>query len=529
MATPNANAALSGGWAGLGSTIAGGNKLNGELLYDQGEALGARTQDALAQARERIDKNQAMENLDSQLAGIIPDPKLRAAIVGSRQAGFDPTEVFNAQKVNQEVQGRTRIMDPTTSDSDVARTALALGQNAKIIEPIGEFQSTNVLHPDQGVQATDLGTQLAGAKLENQQATTAAAQAAAAKNRDEVAHPDHYRIIAQPAAPGSDGSQPVQQETYAQLVAQGLAPMPTPGRALIQMGGEDFTRRVNYIAGQGKNGATPPPVAAPPGVTPPAAVVPPGVTPPAVVPPGTTPAAAPAAATPGVDTSGIKLPEQPKSPPGFQANFDAAAFGQHKSVLNDLSRKSGTGGNDDALNRVAGHLDVFEQLLKNSGNTNFVAGNQLKNWFQQEMGQPYPNNAALAAHILGTEIVRSMTSIGAGTGDERGGIAKDFSNASSLPMAAGAIDTTQRLLREQATGINQRVSASGVKDYYAKYLTPTARRRMSLGEFDPANASGGGNTPNAAPRAFNSEAEAEAAKLAPGTKVIIGGVAGTWQ
>lgn len=460
--------ATSPGWGSLGSAIAGGNSLNASLAYDQGQSLGARTQDALAQARARIDENNASEHLDETLSGIpgLEDPKLRAGVVSLLQAKKNPEETFHAIGTNFQNTQRMKVANPATSDDDAARAMYSIGNSDSQIKPVGEFQSTNVLHPSQGVQATDLGTQLAGAKLDSQRATTSNAESEAALHRDQVAHPEKYRIVAPPAAPGSDGSTPVAQETYAQLVAQGLAPMPTPGRALIQMGGEDFTRRVNYLAGK-QGGAQQPPAAAP------------GATP-AV---GAPPAAGSAPATPAP----------------FQANFDTNSYGQRRTSLNDLSRKNGTGGNDDALNRTAGHLDVYEELMKNSGNSNFVPSNQIKNAFQQATGQAYPNNAKLAAQVLGTEIVKSMTSVGAGTGEERMGLGHAFSAASSLPQASGAIDTAQRLLREQAVGTNQRITASGVKDYYTKYLTPTTRRRLSLGEFDPANQQGA--APAAAPAA----------------------------
>lgn len=481
--------ATSPGWAQLGSTIAGGNKLNSALAYENGESLGAKTQDALAQARSRIDQNNALENIDSTLSGLPglrdtdPDgPQKRAAYAGQMRAHIDPAQLANAQKTGQETDYRSQIVDPTTSDSDVARRLFALNQNHEIQKIGPDGQVVNELHPDQGVSLTPIGTAIAGQK----QAQTAQELSAADKNRDQIAHPEKYRLMAGAPAPGSDGSQPVEQETYAQLVAQGLAPMPTAGRALIQMGGEDFARRVNFLAGQGKGGAQPP-AAAPPVAAPPAA---PGVKPPVA---GAPPVAAPAGATPpaaGADTSGIVLPVD-KPPQAFQANFDANTYGQRRTALNDLSRKNGTGGNDDALNRTAGHLDVYEQLMKNSGNTNFVAGNQLKNWYQQQTGKAWPGQASLAAHVLGTEIIKSMTSVGAGSAEERLGLADQFKNANGIDQAMGAITTAQDLLREQAVATNQRVTSSGVKDFYGKYLTPTTRRRLSLGEFEKAAAPAG--------------------------------------
>lgn len=442
----------SPGWANIGSVLAGGNTLNSEMAYDQGEALGARTQDALAQARQRVDANNARESADARLAPLIKDPAVRAAIVNGIQGGYNPEQTFASLKTNQDNNFAAGVADPTTSPEQTARNLLAMGKSANFIHPNGDAGNfVNELEPGKGVQMSALGTQMAQAKIAADQALVPQRAAATAKTTDEVAHPEKYRMLppAQGAATGEDGSAPTGNETTAQLVAAGMMPMPQAGtKAYMMLGGDSFVRRVNFLAGH------------PPGSTPPAGGAAPAV-------PGAPPVAA-----------GVKLPEP--APQGPAPTFDANAYGVRRTALNDLSRKNGTGGNNDALNRTAGHLDVYEQLLQNSGNTNFVAGNQLKNWFQQQTGQAYPGNAELAAHILGTEIVRSMTSVGAGSADERMGLATQFSNAKSSDQAKGAIDTAQRLLREQAVATNARETASGVKDYYSKYLTPTTRRRLSL-------------------------------------------------
>lgn len=444
--------ATSAGWASLGNTIAGGNKLNQTIAYEQGQNLGANTQNALAQARARIDENQARAEIGAHLDAL--PPEIRGTVGALIQAHQNPQEAFGAAKTNQEVNFRNQIVDPSTSDSDVARRLFALNQNADIVKQEGEGQIVNRLHPEAGIQTTQIGSSIAG----KNNAAANNLNAEAALNRDKVANPQNYRqLMPNPSSIGSsDGSQPIPNETTAQLVAAGQMPAPAPGsKAFLNLGGDAFTRRVNYLAGQG--GGTPPPATPPPAGTPPQA---------------------------GAAKSGIELPTE--TAPSFKPNFDANAYGQRRTALNDLSRKSGTGGNNDALNRTAGHLDVYEQLMQNSGNSNFVADNKLKNWFKNQTGQAFPQNADLAAHILGTEIVKSMTSVGAGSAEERLGLAQAFDSAKSPEQAKSAIDTAQRLLREQAVGTNQRVSASGVKDYYSKYLTPTARRRLSVGEFDTA-------------------------------------------
>lgn len=176
--------ATSPGWATLGSTIAGGNALNSELAYDQGEALGARTQDALAQARGRVMQNQARENIGPAIAKIPNlDPNLGTALAAFAKAGINPSEFLNAQKTSQEVGLRTGVADPATADPQVARNLMALGQNAQIIRPVGDYGSAiNELHPDKGVQLSDLGQAIAKGKQLETTASIAEKNSAATKN-----------------------------------------------------------------------------------------------------------------------------------------------------------------------------------------------------------------------------------------------------------------------------------------------------------------------------------------------------------
>lgn len=179
--------ATSPGWATLGSTIAGGNKLNSELAYDQGESLGARTQDALAQAKARIDQNNAKQNLDSALSGLVQDPKERAAYVGLLQAGVNPTEVTGAQSGHFTLGQRQAAANPQTSDADAARSIFSIGDNPQIVRPAGaNGEYTNVLHPDQGVQMTDLGAQIAKGKQLETAASTDEKKAQTAKAKSQT-------------------------------------------------------------------------------------------------------------------------------------------------------------------------------------------------------------------------------------------------------------------------------------------------------------------------------------------------------
>lgn len=169
----------SPGWAALGSSIAGGNKLPSALAYEQGVSLGATTQDALAQARSRVDQNNAKEQADSALSGAIPDPKLRALVVNSIQGGYDPRNVTGSQLDNFKLSQQQAVADPNTSDDQAGRSLAAIGQPG-IVKAVGDNGNLiNELHPSAGVQISPLGMAIG-------QGTVAKDAASAASSNSEV-------------------------------------------------------------------------------------------------------------------------------------------------------------------------------------------------------------------------------------------------------------------------------------------------------------------------------------------------------
>lgn len=163
----------SSGWASLGNTIAGGNELPSTIAYEQGMSLGANTQDALAQARARVDQNNAKENLDKNLADSIPDPKQRAVIVQSIQAGVDPRNMTGAQLDQFKLGQQQQVADPNTSPEQTARSLLSIGQNANLTHAVGDNGNfTSELTPGQ-VTMSPLGAKIAGASVAKTEAETA--------------------------------------------------------------------------------------------------------------------------------------------------------------------------------------------------------------------------------------------------------------------------------------------------------------------------------------------------------------------
>lgn len=170
------------GFADLGQMLAG-NESGNALSYAKGLSLGANTENALAEARARVQKNTALDKLGSVMAGFgITDPRQAAANATAAQAGIDPTQFSNSRLKQDEATTRNRIAnDPTVDDTLSQRLLLSLANGpVKPFEAVGEGQQQNILHPEQGVTTTPLGQSLMGqrnasAALDNERRTNPAA------------------------------------------------------------------------------------------------------------------------------------------------------------------------------------------------------------------------------------------------------------------------------------------------------------------------------------------------------------------
>lgn len=119
-----------------------------ELSYQKGLSLGANTQNALQQARERVRQNTAMD----QLPGLAKELGLPDGYVTAIQAGLNPTQITGARKDIQEVGFRDRVVDPMTGANQTQRllAALAPGSFAQPIDKVGNG-AVSKLNPEAGV------------------------------------------------------------------------------------------------------------------------------------------------------------------------------------------------------------------------------------------------------------------------------------------------------------------------------------------------------------------------------------------
>lgn len=175
----------------------------------------------------------------------------------------------------------------------------------------------------------------------------------------------------------------------------------------------------------------------------------------------------------GGDTlMGLVAAENPK--------FRGYAYTANARGASDLS--GGIGARQgDSINRTASHIDTTRELANELQNNSFKPGNAVSQYIAEITGGSAPTNIQEAAQILGTEIIKSMTNTGAGTGDERMGLAKHFQEAKSPKQLNDALDIASDLVRAQARSLGLRYkNAYGADEYYQHNLLPSTRKTLHI-------------------------------------------------
>ena len=125
------------GWQLLGNVLAGGTDREG--AHAEGLALGAKTQNALAQARVRRveeaakrDEYEQKQTLAESLfkAGLAPDYRTAEGLAGINRAGAGNVQaLMSARQTGQQMGLADTIMDPTSDIDTMQRARLAGGKS----------------------------------------------------------------------------------------------------------------------------------------------------------------------------------------------------------------------------------------------------------------------------------------------------------------------------------------------------------------------------------------------------------------
>ena len=149
-----------------------------------------------------------------------------------------------------------------------------------------------------------------------------------------------------------------------------------------------------------------------------------------------------------------------------------------------------TGVNTDAsINRVAQHLNLFDQAVKEMDAGNVQASNGLMAKVKTLFGSGAPTALTELAQFIGTESMKSAAGMSAGTHDEREAISSGLAQHNSPDQFLQDRNAIAHLVRGQADArALQWANASHVDNYYQRNLLPSTRQ--SLGIDDNAHVEG---------------------------------------
>lgn len=402
------------GFEDIGAALVG-NEGGNALQYAKGLQYGAATQNALAQARERVAKNLARENLDKSLTALVPDANQRRGYVALIQSDVDPGQLANAQLRQNELTTRQGILNPEMTDDQRQLSLLSLASGpVKPFEAAGEGLVQNILHPSQGTKVTSLGDALIDQRTQS-----------ARLDEEKRLHPERFQ---------------------------------TANPFVVTPGGV-FTK------------------------TPPA-----------------TPGAAPSLSkTVGPDGKPIDYAK------GVGEVAGARAGAAKEAALRAASRVALPG----RINDLAQFNTNLDNFLKAPGFNSIygnLAGTELGQTATSLISQDAANAMAARDTLKSqgfTVAIQKMRGLG------------QLSNAEGLKVEAAM----SRLFNPKISPEDAQLAAAELKAALAN-LENTARTEAGDAAVDAIT--------NQA-QSFASEAEAEAAGLQSGTKVVINGVAGTWQ
>jgi hypothetical protein len=467
------------GIGALGATLAGANKPNEDVAYAQGVQMGSNTQNALAEARLRVQKGDALDYLTNMTPeqeaaqGMHPgQAKVYAALMANSE---HPLDYENALKEHLTTQARSAELGANLSGGDINRLRSAAGDTpVQFVHAVGEGGSTD-MYGSGNVDTTALGQSLidkneAQGSLYNQERLTPEKFHPSMLPSDPKALNDVAWALHNGYNPGSPRQGGAGVATALRTIddpnglgtVAGAPPVaPGPSTALAPPGPGDNPKD-NPAALAAANALAPKPSAAdyaPAGV--PGA---PPVAPPAVAPPATAPAP--------VTGGGFNLQNQKQAVKAFSPGGGPNSPGQQVQFVN----------------RAGGHLAVYDQLVDALNNGDVQVKNKAMNALKTEFGNAAPTNIDTAAPFVVGEVMRAMAGANAGTLNERSPLEAKLGNTASPDQAHQAAGVLRSMVREQALALQQQYKQTGKHDFTSAQLRPEIASALNIQEDNAAPA-----------------------------------------
>lgn len=464
---------MATGWAKLGSALGGDQS---ELAYQEGLALGAKTQNALAEARRRVDENLAREQVSQSLGDIFGggmSPVDEGLAYGTlARSGINMGDVMGARGKQREFDTRAQIANADTTEADAQRLLLSLASS-----PQEQFYKVgggyaDKLHPDKGI--VPLGDAMGGGGEDT-------------SNQVEL-----IKFVSGLDQAGWDAMSPQDRQAAALDILRNY------GRT-FDAGGVEYTTSLNpFRRGAPSSGAPASGTPAAPGAGPAAA-----------------PPAAPAAPRPAAPrTTALISPQE-------VGNNSAVV--EHGKVL----------GRETAEAKMA-LPQAMSRFRNQTQQTDLVMNNidkllpEISAWTTGPLGK-------FLGTVWGTpayDFQAAMDTIKANVGFQQ---LQQMRYESPTGGALGQVAVQELNFLQAALGnLNQAQSPTQVREMLGQVRTrydqfkAAAEADFAAAQQKAQMLSPGAAAPGAVPE-FATEAEAAAAGLAPGTRVKIGGVMGTWQ
>jgi hypothetical protein len=154
------------GFEDIGGFFAG-NRAGNEMAYQKGLALGANTQNALAEARKRVRENTAIERLQGEpdLAAAFGLGDMTDATVTALAADIDPTKIMDTRLKGQEAGFRDVAGSQDPAVTVAMRNRALMGVSSapqQTLQAVGSKGYTDIMNPDMGVMKLPFGTADAG-------------------------------------------------------------------------------------------------------------------------------------------------------------------------------------------------------------------------------------------------------------------------------------------------------------------------------------------------------------------------------
>lgn len=163
-----------------------------------------------------------------------------------------------------------------------------------------------------------------------------------------------------------------------------------------------------------------------------------------------------------------------------ELNSDYRAEEYTKRNRAEVAFATGTQGNTvRSLNVIVDHLSTLDELSKALHGGNVQAINRAKQRFEQEFGQPAPVSFDAAKQVIGTELIKAITTAGGGV-TERQEAQDHINRANSPAQIAGVIATYKKLLAGQLGGLRRQYKeATGRDDEdFDRMLSEDAKREL---------------------------------------------------